>query len=89
MVLVDANGTKFEGMHFHPSIEQHDGFSEVHPRMAVDSANAKALTIGSAVVAHAHTHITELMMRNAADTGYVEAMQKTLAALHEPRVIRP
>jgi len=95
MILVDANGVKFAGQNFQPSIVQGvNTFCEVHPRMTADDAHAYALQLGARVVAWERERMEECITREVARygaaqmQGYVIAVRKSIDKLHEPRFVR-
>lgn len=98
MILVDESGAKFEGSNFLPSVGQYPSqriseterfhFAEVHPRMSDEDAESYALHLGAKFVEKHRADMEELIKGSSGDTGYIQAMRKKIAELHEPRVIR-
>ncbi len=92
MTLVDANGQKFEGRFFAPTVEQ-DGLTDacnfVLPRQPESEAHATGIEFALRILKAERDRLERLIAMhetNDAMTGYVDALRRELAQLHEPRV---
>lgn len=86
MVLTDAVTGEEIGRNFRPQVEQY-GFDVVVPRLTDEQAIEAGLAMGAKIVAR-ELHQMEVAIERSGytpDHGYVRAMRKGIAALHEPR----
>lgn len=92
MILVEP-GTeeRFEGQNFRAVVGpqgDHPGTAEVYPRMTPERMYAVAIDKAERILAHERAHFARCMAHSNSDANYTRAMQKGLAELHEPRVVR-
>jgi hypothetical protein len=101
MVLVDDAGVQFERRFFQPTMLQPGGSCaeggvavvQVYPQLDPAVAETLACGLGAAVVTEQRAHFEARIAEATAQQfaywqGYVASMQRSLAALHAPRMVR-
>lgn len=87
MVLVDEAGVKFPGMFFQPVTNQYD-FGRVVSRLTAEQAEIEGLRLGAEIASEELRRLKHCIAANVTNKGYIIAINKDIADLHEPRIVK-